>query len=132
MIYLAKKCYIKCRMNSSLHSDISFLKRRQKRIERNILTTKKYNKKIEDKIQDTWNWIHFDRKRPIDKNLSFKDQREMEKMILQMEEDNKRAQFNKTYIQMNQDFSCIREKIYGANKTLAEHNITWGKSAIYK
>ena len=119
-------------MNSSLHSDISFFKRRQKRLESNILTTKKYNKKLEDKIQDTWNWIHFDRKRPIDKSLSFKDKREMEKMILQMEEDNKRVQFNKTYIDMDRDFKDIREKIYGANKTLTEHNITWGKNAIYK
>jgi hypothetical protein len=119
-------------MNSSLHTEISFLKRRQKKVKHDVLTTKKYNKKLEDKIQDTWNWIHFDRKRPRDRNLSFGERREMEKMILQMDEDNKNAQFNRTYIQMNQDFKLIREKIYGANKTLAEHNITWGKNAIYK
>ena len=33
---------------------------------------------------------------------------------------------------MDRDFKDIREKIYGANKTLTEHNITWGKNAIYK
>ena len=33
---------------------------------------------------------------------------------------------------MNKDFKNIREKLYDTNKTLANHNITWGKNAIYK
>ena len=119
-------------MNSSLHYDISFLQKKQRKIKRDLLSTQKFNKILDSKIEDTWKWIYYDRKRPIDKSLNFRDQREMIKMIEQLDKQEKDGKFNKTYIDMNNDFKNIREKLYETNKTLANHNITWGKNAIYK
>ena len=130
-------------MNSSLKTDISlllsqqkkdisFLQKKQRKIKRDLLSTQKFNKILDSKIEDTWKWIYYDRKRPIDKSLNFRDQREMIKMIEQLDKQEKDGKFNKTYIDMNNDFKNIREKLYETNKTLANHNITWGKNAIYK
>lgn len=130
-------------MNSSLKTDISlllsqqkkdisFLQKKQRKIKRDLLSTQKFNKIFDSKIEDTWKWIYYDRKRPIDKSLNFRDQREMIKMIEQLDKQEKDGKFNKTYIDMNNDFKNIREKLYETNKTLANHNITWGKNAIYK
>ena len=44
---------------------------------------------LDSKIEDTWKWIYYDRKRPIDKSLNFRDKREMIKMIEQLEKQEK-------------------------------------------
>ena len=130
-------------MNSSLKNnvssllskeknDLSFLQRKQKKIKKDLLYTKKFNQILDGKIEDTWNWIYFDRKRPIDKSVSFKQQKQMVKMLDALEKQKRDSQYSKTYIQMNQDFSSIREKICNANKTLADHNISWGENQIRK
>ena len=130
-------------MNSSLKNnvsfllskeknDLSFLQRKQKKIKKDLLYTKKFNQILDGKIEDTWNWIYFDRKRPIDKSLSFEQKKQMSKMLDALEKQKRDAQYCKTFMQMNQDFSTIREKIFNANKTIADYNITWGNNSIYK
>ena len=48
----------------------------------------------------------------------------MSKMLDALEKQKRDAQYCKTFMQMNQDFSSIREKIFNANKTIADYNIT--------
>ena len=61
---IQKKSNTEIRMNSSLKSNVSFslskekndislLKIKQKKIKRDILSTKKFNQKLDGKIQDT-------------------------------------------------------------------------------